>query len=126
MAEEISPLENHGWWMEQLRKDAKAQQPEALRLADALELKSPRGVLTDSKAAAELRRLHAENTKLTQLLADTHDVSADLAETSDALHRTRQQRDELLAALKEMLPGAEAMGWNTDKARAAIAKAEGV
>jgi hypothetical protein len=24
MAEEISPLENHGWWMEQLRKDAKA------------------------------------------------------------------------------------------------------
>jgi hypothetical protein len=33
-------------------------QPEAMRLADELELKSPRGVLTDSKAAAELRRLH--------------------------------------------------------------------
>ena len=31
---------------------------------------------------------------------------------------------DLLDALKEMLPGAEAMGWNTEKARAAIAKAE--
>jgi hypothetical protein len=30
MAEEISPLENHGWWMEQLRKDAKANRPKAL------------------------------------------------------------------------------------------------
>jgi len=29
MAEEISPLENHGWWMERLRKDAKANRPEA-------------------------------------------------------------------------------------------------
>ena len=37
----------------------------------------------------------------------------------------RNQRDELLAALKDMLPGAEAMGWNTDKSRAAIAKVEG-
>jgi hypothetical protein len=32
---------------------------------------------------------------------------------------------ELLEALKELLPGADAMGWNTEKARAAIAKAEG-
>ena len=28
MAEEMSPLENHGWWMEQLRKDAKANRTE--------------------------------------------------------------------------------------------------
>ncbi len=32
---------------------------------------------------------------------------------------------DLLEALKELLPGAEAMGWNTEKARAAIAKATG-
>jgi hypothetical protein len=29
MAEEISPLENHNWWMERLRKDAKANRPDA-------------------------------------------------------------------------------------------------
>lgn len=39
--------------------------------------------------------------------------------------KLQNQRDELLAALKDMLPGAEAMGWNTDKSRAAIAKVEG-
>ena len=32
---------------------------------------------------------------------------------------------ELLEALKNLIAGAEAMGWNTEKARAAIAKAEG-
>lgn len=30
---------------------------------------------------------------------------------------------DLLEALQNLLPGAEAMGWNTDKARNAIAKA---
>jgi hypothetical protein len=57
MAEEISPLENHGWWMEQLRKDAKANRPEALRLAEYLDLPH----IGQHKSAAELRRLHAEN-----------------------------------------------------------------
>ena len=73
----------------------------ALRLAELWEKQSHGYALTpEAKTAAELRRLHEENTKLAQLLADTHDVSADLAETSDALHRTLQQRDELLEALK--------------------------
>jgi hypothetical protein len=101
MAEEISPLENHGCWMEQLRKDAKANRPEALRLADALDDEFVQGRIsnhTGRKAAAELRRLHALN-------------------------------GELLEALKEMLfpyreetaPYEEAR----DQARAAIARAEG-
>ena len=80
-----------------------AEKALALRLADELERQFPLGTAQhylDGEAAAELRRLHEENTKLAQLLADTHDVSADLAETSDALHRTLQQRDELLEALK--------------------------
>ena len=64
MAEEISPLENHGWWMEQLRKDAKANPPKALRLADALA--SPLEDANDFAdiAAAELRRLHEANGEL--------------------------------------------------------------
>ena len=80
-----------------------AEKALALRLADELDgipLADMTEALADD-AAAELRRLHEENTKLAQLLADTHDVSADLAETSDALHRTLQQRDELLEACKE-------------------------
>jgi hypothetical protein len=32
---------------------------------------------------------------------------------------------ELLDSLRDWLPGADAMGWDTSKARAAIAKAEG-
>jgi len=72
MAEEISPLENHGWWMEQLRKDAKANRPEALRLADALILRH--GVESfEGDAAAELRRLHAENEDLKRTLAASCD-----------------------------------------------------
>ena len=80
-----------------------AEKALALWLADALELHYAHLTAVpeiNRRAAAELRRLHEENTKLAQLLADTHDVSADLAETSDALHRTLQQRDELLEALK--------------------------
>ena len=81
-----------------------AEKALALWLADALELHYAHLTAVpeiNRRAAAELRRLHEENTKLAQLLADTHDVSADLAETSDALHRTLQQRDELLEACKE-------------------------
>lgn len=63
MAEEISPLEDHGWWTERLRKDAKANRPEALRLAAALEVRGLLGT-TAHEAAAELRRLHAVNAEL--------------------------------------------------------------
>jgi hypothetical protein len=72
MAEEISPLENHGWWMERLRKDAKANRPEALRLADELgRYYTHLTVVPDinREAAAELRRLHAEVNELKRTLA---------------------------------------------------------
>jgi hypothetical protein len=70
MAEEISPLENHGWWMEQLRKDAKANRPEALRLADALDRGGYDAQMARNmeKAAAELRRLHSVNAELLEAL----------------------------------------------------------
>jgi hypothetical protein len=65
MAEEISPLEDHGWWMERLRKDAKANRPEALRLADWCKTWNTQ---QHDKAAAELRRLHALNGELLEAL----------------------------------------------------------
>ena len=70
MTEEVSPLENHGWWMEQLRKDAKASRPEALRLADRLEHGRGDDVIYAKPAAAELRRLHAENQELLEALKE--------------------------------------------------------
>ena len=64
-----------------------------------------------------------------------------VVETNDAfirfvIHGSNQEGDEanarliaaapdLLEALNKLLPGAEAMGWDTEKARAAIAKAAG-
>jgi hypothetical protein len=68
MSEEISPLEDHGWWMEQLRKDAKANRPEALRLADALEAWTLGKPTHHREAAVELRRLHTLNGKLLEAL----------------------------------------------------------
>jgi hypothetical protein len=68
MAEEISPLEDHGWWMERLRKDAKANRPEALRLAAQLEDAESARLHLLPYAAAELRRLHGEN----KLLHERH------------------------------------------------------
>ena len=50
-----------------------SQQPEALRLADALEQQFPVGTAhhyLDGEAAAELRRLHEENERLSNLCYD--------------------------------------------------------
>ena len=41
------------------------------------------------------------------------------------LRRLHEVNQELLEALKGFMAGAEAMGWSTEKARAAIAKATG-
>jgi hypothetical protein len=68
-------------------------QPEALRLADALEVdKWHITGVTAQESANELRRLHEVN-------------------------------QELLEALSNLMAGAVAMGWNIERARAAIAKA---
>jgi hypothetical protein len=102
MSEEISPLENHNWWMERLRKDAKAIRPEALRLADALDNEFVQGRIsnhTGRKAAAELRRLHELNEELLEALKQMLEVW----EEDPAYGATHAERT----------------------ARAAIAKAEG-
>jgi hypothetical protein len=152
MSEEISPLENHGWWMEQLRKDAKANRPEALRLADALD-RWHEGVFP-CEAAAELRRLHAENERLHRFeLANNlwHEKTDWVRETAQPLELGRHRADvlkqrierlhavnaELLEALKSthallqaalIVSDAEARAiarQQLDVNRAAIAKAEG-
>jgi hypothetical protein len=75
-------------------------QPEALRLADGLEMWT-----LGEPAAAELRQLHAAAAELRRL----HEVN-----------------QELIAALKEMLDGEnKSFRELCEQARAAIAKAEG-
>jgi hypothetical protein len=110
------------------------QQPEALRLADALDCHDHIGM---SKAAAELRRLHEEN----KLLHERHSFN------NKEFVRLHSVNADLLEALKWMVANddtnegddpVERLGgqsWNEynsywinglNKARAAIAKATGV
>jgi hypothetical protein len=119
MAEEISPLENHLWWMEQLRKDAKANRPEALRLADECDTGYP--LEEDAKrAAAELRRLHKE-------VRDQHLKHID--KLKKRMKRAEALNQELLNALHCISLAAQDSGSTREGmglyARAAIAKATG-
>ncbi len=84
---------------------AMSEQPEALRLADELEdCRVP--LPLERKAAAELRRLHAANTKLSSALQDI------------ALYTSQTHPD------KEVM--AQVLDENARIARAAIKKAEEV
>lgn len=100
-------------------------QPEALRLADLLEMGS---IWQDQeKAAVELRRLHAEN----EALREANEAFGKRQEWwNEKMFALEQQRDALLEALKEIVAAADGKGWEQldpsfKKARAAIAKAEG-
>ena len=103
------------------------QQPEALRLA---------GILRDhyfyadtNEAAAELRRLHAENEDYG---ATIDYLTCENAEQIGEIVALKAQRDELLAALRRIADtsanqsgtGAPWVHW-VDQARDAIAKAGG-
>ena len=79
-------------------------QPEALRLADIVERNSMFNE-TAQEAAAELRRLHAENEKLKTQRDLLHKGAQDLTQTlQDRLDDVREQRDALLRALKAARP----------------------
>jgi hypothetical protein len=104
------------------------EKSEALRLAN--ELGGVSDQLAD-EAAAELRRLHHENERLHQI-NQSHEMKLSvrgyeiqIEDLRLAHAELRERNAELLEALKAQLLGADAMGWNTDIARAAIAKAEG-
>ena len=103
------------------------KQPEALRLADWLELHAIDGI--ERKAAAELRRLQAENE---DFRATINHLTRENAEQIGEIVALKEQRDELLAALRRITDtsanesgtGAPWVHW-VDQARAAIAKATG-
>ena len=95
------------------------EQPEALRLADALLMGDAMIPSIDlPEAAAELRRLHEINSALCRKANTLTILSARDEDKITALEAINQ---ELLEALKDM----GARYGLTDVARAAIAKAEG-
>ena len=115
-----------------------SQQPEALRLAETLDLLWLDGQ-TPKKAAAELRRLYKENAEWAEK-AKAWLASPEAAHRLDGyrhlaqrLNAVEQQRDELLDALKRVLGrfdpyalrGVEENLAAEAAARAAIAKVEG-
>ena len=111
------------------------KQPEALRLADSLVLCWGDSRLDE--AAAELRRLHAEND---DFRATIDHLTRENAEQIGEIVVLKEQRDELLEVLREMVAGdaeaikeADALGvpfpdemlTSYRRAGAAIAKAGG-
>ena len=126
-------------------------QPEALRLADLLDMSRHR--LYRREAAAELRRLHAENDRLRTVMVaaaeeiDSHweahcdsegygpvnlmrrleqGIAAEYGYTAGEFKRLRAQRDALLEALKTVEWHGQGSCWvvDADKIAAAIAKVE--
>ena len=126
-------------------------QPEALRLADLLDMSRHR--LYRREAAAELRRLHAENDRLRTVMVaaaeeiDSHweahcdsegygpvnlmrrleqGIAAEYGYTAGEFKRLRAQRDALLEALKtvEWHGGGSCWVVDADKIAAAIKAAE--
>ncbi len=53
-------------------------------------------------------------------------ASAMLPPLVEFARKLERQRNELLEALEQLIPGAEAMGWNIDQAKSAIAKVKEV
>ena len=100
------------------------QQPEALRLAKILE--DNYFYADTNEAAAGLRRLHAEND---DFRATCDHLTRENAEQIGEIVALKEQRDELLEALKRIAMAAEAavcnVKWIAHHARDAIAKAGG-
>jgi len=96
-------------------------QPEALRLAEELEMWT-----LGEPAAAELRRLHAENERLQQI-NQSHEMKLSVRGYELQINDLQAVNKELLVALKALLE-AEAPDYIKssiwDQARAAIAKGE--
>lgn len=106
------------------------KQPEALRLADAIEDEVAAGYYKIGSAAdcaaPELRRLHDENERLRTIIpGKVEELNDQLCDENDRLHEVNE---ELLASVKELLNCIQTdRDWNEGKrARAAIAKATGV
>lgn len=111
------------------------EQPEALGLAARLDMYK---VPTARDAAAELRRLHAENERLHQI-NKSHEMKLSVRGYEIRIADLEAQRDALLAALKDAADSIESwaayaseyfqtkhdLRGDIARARAAIAAAEG-
>lgn len=96
-----------------------------LALADRIEEAKGDSISIDVQAAAELRRLHAENEDYG---ATIDYLTCENAEQIGEIVALKEQRDELLEVLKGVIEVADLhqlYGRRTDAARAAIAKAGG-
>jgi DNA polymerase/3'-5' exonuclease PolX len=130
MAEEISPLEDHDWWMERLRKDTKTNRPKPLRLADSLATGFGD---CGAEIAAELRRLVAENERLHQI-NQSHEMKLSVRGYEIQIADLKTVNQELLGALNKLVDHIDFIPTDPyyrnetkelmDAARAAIAKAE--
>ena len=101
------------------------QQPEALRLADLIDANLAGA--GDAEISSELRRLHAENADYG---ATIDYLTCENAEQIGEIVALKEQRDELLEALRGLLAAVqhsvcENSGPAQDAARAAISKAGG-
>ena len=96
--------------------------PEARRLAKVLEANPLHSQAADLEAAAELRRLHAENE---DFLVTCEHLTRENAEQIREIVALKEQRDELLAALEKIATSVEidTLRSAIECARAAIAKA---
>ena len=74
-------------------------QPEALRLAEFLEMHWCNVDMPEAKAAAELRRLHTENERLHQI-NQSHEMKLSVRGYEIQIADLEAQRDALLEALK--------------------------
>ena len=103
-----------------------SETPDSLRLADRLDTPDEDGFVTqlDQDAAAELRRLHAENE---DFRATCDHLTRENAGQLGEIVALKEQRDELLEALEKIATSVEidTLRSAIECARAAIAKAEG-
>jgi len=103
------------------------QQPEALRIADLLEVFGTNELA--KKTAAELRRLHVENEAQKKALRAYRCLHAANLDCLERYKAVKSERDELLEAIAGLVGcidhGSENPTEKLDAARAAIAKAIG-
>ena len=98
-----------------------AHQPEALRLAKILE--DHYFYADTNEAAAELRRLHAEND---DFRATCDHLTRENAEQIGEIVALKEQRDELLEALRKLHHGLDECDMVHDDQRSAYANASAI
>lgn len=108
------------------------KQPEALRLADLLDLGGDATRPNHWEAAEELRRLHTENARLFNAIEDSLKNYARVLRERHEFHEVNQELLEVLKRIVDVNPRLwdadvrdQFEPWAKNRARAAIAKATG-